>query len=149
LLSKLLAAGSALGRFCLFLGRVAVISTMRLAGALYAALFEWLVVGLWLGHGERPGRVLLVAVLLLATTWLFYWQMGTFVLDPEVTPPIVGRPSLPNALYYSLASFASLGYGGWVSAPLGWARWAGAVESFVGIFSVVFFSVTLGQRIAR
>jgi hypothetical protein len=93
--------------------------------------------------------VLLVAALVLVVTWLLYWQVGTFVLDPEVTPPIVGSPSLPNALYYSLASFASLGYGGWVSAPLGWARWVGAMESILGIFSAVFFSVTLGQRIAR
>jgi hypothetical protein len=149
LLSKLLAAGSALGRFCLFVGRVAVISTRRLAGALYSALFEWLVVGAWLGHGERPGRVLLVAILGLVVTWLLYWQVGTFVLDPDAVPPIIGRPSSHNAFYYSLASFASLGYGGWVATPLGWARWVGAMESFLGVFSAVLFSVTLAQRIAR
>jgi len=83
----------------------------------------------------------------VVVTWLLYWQVGTFVLDPERLT--VGHPSWRNALYYSLASFASLGYGGWVATPLGWARWVGAMESFLGIFSAVFFSVTLGQRITR
>lgn len=138
-----------LGRFLGFLGGVAVASATALGGGLYFLFVQRLVVRLWLGHGERPGRVLLVAILVLVVTWLLYWQVGTFVLDPQAAPPIVGRPSLHNALYYSLASFASLGYGGWVATPLGWARWVGAMQSFVGIFSAVFVSVTVGQRITR
>jgi hypothetical protein len=126
-----------------------VASATALAGGLYFLFVQTLVVWLWLGHGVRPGRVLLVAILVLAGTSLLYWQVGTFVLDPDMAPPIVGHPSLRNAFYHSLASFASLGYGGWVATPLGWVRWVGAMESFVGVFSAVAFSVTLGQRINR
>jgi hypothetical protein len=124
---------------------VAVVPATALGGGLYFLFVKRLVVGLWLGHGEHPGRVLLVAVLVLAVTWLLYWQLGTCVLDPDK----VGRPTWRNALYYSLVSFGSLGYGGWVATPLGWARWVGAMESFLGIFSAVLFSVTLAQRITR
>jgi len=148
-LSTLLGAGSALGRFCLFLGRLAVTSASAVQAVLYFVLFQWLVVGMWLGHEERPGRVLLVAILVLVVTWMFYWQVGTFVLDSDVRSPTVGSPTWRNALYNSLVSFAALGYGAWAPTPVGWAQWVGAAESFLGIFSAVFFSVTLGQRIAR
>lgn len=138
-----------LGRFLGFLGGVAAATGTALGGGLYFLFVQRLVVRLWLGHGERPGRVLLVAILALVATWLLYWQVGTFVLDSDAVPPTVGGPSWRNALYYSLVSFASLGYGSWAPTPLGWARWVGALESVLGIFSAVFVSVTIGQRITR
>ena len=124
--------------FLLFLGR--------------KLFWEW-----WLGFGERPERVLVVAFLILGVTFFLYRQVGTFVLDPgcactpEPRPRITGHPTWEDALYYSLSlvSFSSVGYGGWVPEPIGWAQWAGSVESFLGIFSAVFFSVTLAPRIMR
>ena len=103
----------------------------------------------YLGHGERPGRVLLVAVIVLMGTWIAYWLGGTFVLDPEAKPQITGQPGIQDALYFSLVSFTALDYGQWALEPQGWAQWIGAAESFLGIFSVVFFSVTFAQRITR
>jgi hypothetical protein len=104
--------------------------------------WEW-----WLGYGERPVRVLVVAILTIVSTWLLYWQVGTFVLDPAVG--LSGQPTWQNALYYSLISFTALGYGSWTPQPVGWAQWVGAVEAVLGIFSVVFFSITLTLRITR
>ena len=103
--------------------------------------------GWYLGHGERPLGVLIAAAIILLTTSLLYWQIGTFILTPAERT--TGHPALQNALYYSLISFSSLGYGGWASEPVGWARWAGAGESFLGIFSAVFFSITFSLRITR
>lgn len=100
----------------------------------------------WLGYGERPNRVLAVAILILVGTWVLYWQLGTFI-DPD--KGITGQPTWQNALYYSLVSFTALGYGNWAPQPIGWAGWVGAAESFLGIFSVVFFSITLTLRITR
>ena len=103
----------------------------------------------WLGYGEHPLRVLVVGVLILVSTWLLYWQVGTFVVDPEAKPPTVGQPTWQNALYYSVVSFTALGYGSWAPQPVGWARWFGSAESFLGIFSVVFFSISVTLRITR
>jgi hypothetical protein len=122
-----------------FLGRVLLLS----GGFLWRKLFwEW-----WLGYGERPIRVLVLALLILVTTWILYWQLGTFVLDSGGGN--AGQPTWQNALYYSLISFTALGYGGWVPQPVGWAQWVGVAESFLGIFSVVFFSIALTLRITR
>lgn len=138
-----------LGRFRGFLSWVAVVPATALGAGLYFLFVQRLVVGAWLGHGERPGRVLLVAIFVLIVTWLLYWQVGTFVLDSDPKAFSVGQPGWRNALYYSLVSFTSLGYGSWAPTPLGWARWVGGMESFLGIFSAVFFSVTLAQRLTR
>lgn len=110
-------------------------------------LWEELVWKWWLGYRERPVRVLVVAILMIVSTWILYWQAGTFVLDSAMG--LTGQPTLQNALYYSLVSFTALGYGGWAPQPVGWAQWVGAVQAVLGIFSVVFFSIPLTLRITR
>ena len=102
--------------------------------------WEW-----WLGYGEQPIRVLFVSIVVLGATWLLYWKCGNFVLDDGK----IGSPTWQDALYHSLISFTALGYGSWATEPVGWTLWLGAAESFVGIFSVVFFSITLTLRITR
>ena len=103
----------------------------------------------WFGYGERPFRVIVTVTVLLVITWLCYWQLGSFVLDAQTSPPSVGRVSWDEALYYSLISFSALGYGGWVAEPTGWAQWVGAVQPFVGIVSVIALSISLTQRQTR
>lgn len=114
---------------------------------------NWILRGLiwrwWFGYGERPFRVIATVTVLLIITWLCYWQLGSFVLDAQTSPPSVGRVSWNEALYYSLISFSALGYGGWVPAPTGWAQWVGAVQPFVGIVSVIALSISLTQRRTR
>ena len=114
---------------------------------------NWILRGLiwrwWFGYGERPFRVIVTVIVLLTVTWLSYWQLGSFVLDAQTSPPSVGRISWDEALYYSLISFSALGYGGWVPEPTGWAQWAGALQPFVGIVSVIALSISLTQRPTR
>ena len=114
---------------------------------------NWILRGLiwrwWFGYGERPFRVIITVIVLLTVTWLSYWQLGSFVLDAQTSPPSVGRISWDEALYYSLISFSALGYGGWVPEPTGWAQWAGALQPFVGIVSVIALSISLTQRPTR
>jgi len=136
-------------RLNLFLWSVSVSSIVSLIHALYLFFVQWLVVKFWLGHGERPGRVLLVALVIIVGTTVAYWLAGTFVVDAATSPSATGHPEFSDAIYYSLVSFVALGYGSWALQPLGWAQWAGAAESVLGIFSVVFFSITFAQRITR
>ena len=87
--------------------------------------------------------------LFLVGTWLSYWLLGTFVVDPTVDPPKTGHASWNNALYYSLVSFSALGYGDWSPEPTSWVKWVGACQPFVGIISPVALSITLTQRMGR
>ena len=114
-------------------------------------IHNWILTGLilrlWLGYGERPGRVIVSIIVILLATWICYWQLGSFVLDPHSSPPSIGRPTWDDALYYSLISLSALGYGGWAPEPTGWTQWVGAVQPFVGIVSAVALSITLTQRL--
>ena len=102
-----------------------------------------------MGYGERAERVLGVVVLILIVTSVLYWQFGTFDLDPKPVVVESGSPSWDDALYYSLISFTALGYGSWAPEPLGWAKWLGAVQPFIGIISAVALSINLTQRVSR
>ena len=110
----------------------------------YEAVRRW-----WLGYGERPLQVVAVPVAIVGITTVLYWQLGTFLINTDTTPPLTGNPTWQSALYFSLASISALGYGNWVPEPLGWALWAGSVEPFFGIISAVALSVTRTQRMNR
>lgn len=116
---------------------------------LYGLVFQELIWRWWLGYGERAGRVLGVVVLILIVTSVLYWQFGTFDLDPRPVVVESGSPSWDAAFYYSRISFSALGYGSWAPEPLGWAKWLGAVQPFIGIISAVALSINLTQRISR
>lgn len=156
-MSRLIRWAKATVRFWLRLGilvyRIASGTAAFLPNAVWrmirGLILEELVWRRRLGYGERPFNVLLVIALALLATWLLYWQVGTFVLDSSVSPPETGNPTWQGALYFSLASLTALGYGSWVSEPLGWVQWVAAVEPFVGIISAVALSVTLTQRMNR
>ena len=130
-------------------GRAAGVRSRLLVRTAIHGLWRELVLRLYLGYGERPDRVLLVAMVVLIGSTIGYWRAGTFVLDPQSSPLVAGHPQFEDALYFSLVSFVALGYGNWVLQPVGWSQWLGAVESVLGIFSVVFFSITFAQNSIR
>ena len=138
-----------LWRTIFFLRRMSVGFVVFSVRFLRLLLVQELILRLYLGRGERPGRILFVAIVILVGTTIGYWLGGSFVLDPQLKPPPIGHPSFGDAAYYSLVSFVALGYGRWAIEPVGWAPWIGAIESFLGIFSVVFFTITFAQRITR
>ena len=143
----------AVGRLFVLFGHIGVSSARFLFKSipvfLYNLVMHELLWKWWLGYGERPLRVLAAVAVILVATWLLYWQIGAFVLDSETIPQTIGRSTWHNALYYSLASFSALGYGSWVSEPVGWVKWAGAVQPLFGITSAVALSIALTQRISR
>lgn len=100
---------------------------------------------LCVGFGEYPSRILFVIPILFIVTWMAYWQLGTFILETTDGSHSTGRPLWDDALYYSLISFTALGYGGWSPEPAGWAKWVGAVQPFIGIFTAVIFSISVAR----
>lgn len=155
--TRLLLWAETIGRFLRrligFPARVAAKLLLMVRGGavilFYDLLWRELLLRRYLGYGERPVRVLFIAILVFSASAVAYWLAGSFVVDPNVSPPITGRPEIQDAIYYSLVSFVALGYGSWTPQPVNWAQWAGAIESVLGVFSVVFFSITFAQRITR
>ena len=96
------------------------------------------------GYGERPLRICFAAAFVV----LFFTAL--FFLAPESPKSDWTSPSrLWDCFYFSLVSFTTMGYGGWVEAPGPWARHLGAIESFIGLFVTAMFLVTFTRRWTR
>ena len=109
----------------------------------------WLIWGWVLGHGVYPSRILSTITILFITIWICYWQFGTFVIESANSHSGAGRPSWHDALYYSFISFTALGYGEWAPKPTGWAKWLGAIQPMLGIFTAIILSIILTRRLGR
>ena len=90
------------------------------------------------GYGEKPERVVIWATTIIFGLAAAYFFWGTF-----------NSSSFLDSLYYSAASFTALGYGSWAPQPTGWAKAMGAVEAFIGVFSMALFLVTFTRKMTR
>ena len=131
--------GRLIFRTALFLGRI-LAALLRRAFDIVRLTLYTLVVHWWLAYGDRSLRVLFVAGGFVVGFGLLYYLAGDFT---EPDSDILVSLSRREALYYSLLSFTAVGYGSWVSTPLGWARYAGAVEAALGITSVALAAASL------
>ena len=137
-----------LGGICRWTGRIALLSAriVYLAG-LVTAFQVW---RFGLGFGEYPYRVLWFIPVFFLATWAAYWQLGTFeVAATDASAAVRGRASWDEALYYCFASFTALGYGGWSPVPVGWAKWAGAIQPFFGVFFALILSISVARLFTK
>ncbi|MFC1805096.1 ion channel [Candidatus Omnitrophota bacterium] len=108
------------------------------------AIFMWCVLTfsyiIW-GHGERPSRTLVCAVLVVLLSALLY-GMGTLLKGGEMI-----RPDLVESLYYSTVTFTTLGYGD--ITPVGWCKIVAMCEAFGGMFIMPLFIVGLSRKYLR
>jgi len=86
------------------------------------------------GYGERPGNVLIWAIMVIFGLAIAYGYGGLDVL---------------HSIYFSLVSFTALGYGSWVPDTTGWIKALGAFESFIGVFTIALFLVTFVRKWTR
>ena len=144
--SMLQSAWRLLTSLVIFLWRILIVSSRfafdRLRLGLYTVIYNW-----WVGYGDRPLRVIGAAVAFVLGFGTLYYFMGEFVVDADSM--IVGGVSFSEAIYYSLVSFTAVGYGNWVSDPVRWTRFLGAVESALGISTIALFVAVLLQWIRR
>ncbi len=96
----------------------------------------WLTL-LWLicGYGERPMRTF---VSFLCTILCF---TSIYVLDGGPTPD---TNNFPEALYFSVVTFTSLGYGD--ISPVGISRFFAAMEALIGVFMISLFVVVFTRK---
>ena len=110
-----------------------------------------LVVFLWLathellfGYGERPIRVVITASLVVLVFAVFYFLYPLPGLSNITWGQAFAR--LWNSFYFSLVSFTTLGYGGWIHHPDNWLRYLGGLQSFIGLFLTALFLVTFTRK---
>ena len=100
------------------------------------------------GFGERPSRVVW-AILLVAGLFGFIYFDYSGTIEPSVNGLTAFLEKAGQAIYFSAASSTALGYGSWVGQELGWVRYLGVVQSFVGTFLNALFLVTITRRWMR
>jgi len=109
-------------------------------------------VDLFCGYGERPLRVIifsLIVIFLFAT--LYFFAGLSFSGDSLAFDPALGwwanTKIFLSALYFSVVTFTTLGYGD--LAPIGIARALAALEAFLGSFILALFVVVFVKKMTR
>jgi hypothetical protein len=107
-------------------------------------------VDIFCGYGESPLRVVIFSVVLILCCALAYFILGTTASSP-IYPDSSGLLALffelLNALYFSVVTFTTLGYGD--IAPVGVARFIAAFEAFLGSFTMALFVVVFVKKMTR
>lgn len=104
------------------------------------------------GYGENPGRVIwAMVVVVLVCAALQLWlgvntPDGPLKFDPEAGV-LYNFWGLMNCAYYSIVTFATLGYGDF--APLGWGKLVASAEAFVGAFILALVVTAFGKKMMR
>lgn len=93
------------------------------------------------GHGERPNRTFYSALSLIFISAYFYMQ-GNLVKDT-----FVFRPDYLQALYFSVVTFTTVGYGD--ITPIGLSKLIAMLEVFSGVFIIPIFIVGLSRKYLR
>ena len=101
-------------------------------------LWLWFMQGLW-GYGERPWRVIRFGVSMLLIFALIYFIIGS----------VWEWSAFWWSLYFSAVSFTALGYGSWLHVTNDWIKGIGALESFIGVFSIALFLITFVRKMTR
>jgi len=111
-----------------------IVRRLFLCLSLTLSAFVW-------GHGERPTRTFFAALALISLSALFYMN-GNLMRAEQVI-----RPDFANALYFSVISFTTVGYGDFT--PVGLTKLVAMIEVFCGIFIIPLFIVGLSRKYLR
>ena len=109
--------------------------------------FLWLINNeLLFGYGERPARIAFAAAIVI-----FLFALMHFVFPLSELSADLGAiwSRVWHSFYFSVVSFSTLGYGGWIETPHTWVAYLGGLESFVGLFITAMFLVTFSRKWTR
>ncbi|MFH1621837.1 MAG: ion channel [Candidatus Omnitrophota bacterium] len=93
------------------------------------------------GHGERPTRTFITALLVILFSAFIYTFGNFFGYGVEF------RPDLLKAFYFSVVTFTTLGYGD--ITPIGFNKLIAIFEAFSALFIMPLFLVGLTRKYLR
>lgn len=104
------------------------------------------------GYGELPYRVIGSSITFIILNALIFCIFGmtsggeTYVFNQNLN--LIGNLTIfGNALYYSVVSFTTLGYGDFT--PISWSKPFAALEAFVGAFMIALFVLAFVKKMTR
>ena len=109
-------------------------------------------VDMFCGYGEKPLRVIVFSIMIIVIFATLYFFAGlSFSGDSlafDMSSGLWENTKIYfSALYFSVVTFTTLGYGD--LAPIGFARALAALEAFVGSFTLALFVVVFVKKMTR
>lgn len=117
----------------------------------FGRVVSWLV-DLFCGYGEKPLRVIAFSLCLISLLACCYFLLGirdgnTIVAFNANASVLENLLNFLTALYFSVVTFTTLGYGDLV--PVGASRALAAIEAFMGSFTLALFVVVFVKKMTR
>ncbi|MBD3176116.1 MAG: hypothetical protein GF320_13130, partial [Armatimonadia bacterium] len=97
------------------------------------------------GYGERPSRVLLWGAVLVFIFMGIHSSLGIWTDGPDGPMRVT---DLGHALYFSVVTFTTLGYGDYRPSP-GWGQFFSSAEALLGVVLMSLFLVCTVRKFSR
>ncbi len=109
---------------------------------------EYILLDVLCGYGERPLRVIRTGLGILFCLAFLYWKVGHIFPSRDLFSETHAL-TFGDALYFSVVTFTTLGFGDWRPDPSHWIRYVVMSEAFIGAFLMALFIVTFARRMMR
>ncbi|MEK7482692.1 MAG: pentapeptide repeat-containing protein [Planctomycetota bacterium] len=109
---------------------------------------SYFILDLGCGYGTRPLRITMSSLVIIFFFGFLYslFPNGFVYLAPSTTPISF---DWSNAIYFSIATFTTMGFGDWAPHHAGMIRFIVTMEAFVGIFTMSLFVAVFTRKIIR